>query len=51
MQIKAEEISAIIKKQIENFGREVEVSETGTIISCQRSLPSRVRSPTPAKTE
>ncbi|MDH3998648.1 MAG: F0F1 ATP synthase subunit alpha [Desulfuromonadales bacterium] len=33
MQIKAEEISAIIKKQIENFGREVEVSETGTIIS------------------
>jgi len=33
MQIRAEEISAIIKKQIENFGREVEVSETGTIIS------------------
>ncbi|MDY0269514.1 F0F1 ATP synthase subunit alpha [Trichloromonas sp.] len=33
MEIKAEEISAIIKKQIENFGREVEVSETGTIIS------------------
>jgi F-type H+/Na+-transporting ATPase subunit alpha len=33
MQIRAEEISAIIRKQIENFGREVEVSETGTIIS------------------
>jgi F-type H+-transporting ATPase subunit alpha len=33
MEIKAEEISAIIKKQIENFGREVEVSETGSIIS------------------
>jgi F-type H+-transporting ATPase subunit alpha len=33
MDIRAEEISAIIKKQIENFGREVEVSETGTIIS------------------
>ena len=33
MQIRAEEISAIIKKQIEDFGREVEVSETGTIIS------------------
>ena len=33
MEIKAEEISAIIKKQIENFGREVEVSETGCIIS------------------
>ncbi len=33
MEIRAEEISAIIRKQIENFGREVEVSETGTIIS------------------
>jgi F-type H+-transporting ATPase subunit alpha len=33
MEIRAEEISAIIKKQIENFGREIEVSETGTIIS------------------
>ncbi len=33
MDIRAEEISAIIRKQIENFGREVEVSETGTIIS------------------
>jgi F-type H+-transporting ATPase subunit alpha len=33
MEIRAEEISAIIKQQIENFGREVEVSETGTIIS------------------
>jgi F-type H+-transporting ATPase subunit alpha len=33
MQIRAEEISAIIKKQVESFGREVEVSETGTIIS------------------
>jgi F-type H+-transporting ATPase subunit alpha len=31
--IGAGEISAIIKKQIEDFGREVEVSETGTIIS------------------
>ncbi len=33
MEIRAEEISAIIKKQIENYGREIEVSETGTIIS------------------
>jgi F-type H+-transporting ATPase subunit alpha len=33
MQVRAEEISAIIRKQIESFGREVEVSETGTIIS------------------
>ena len=38
MQIKAEEISAIIKKQIENFGREVEVSETGTIISASDGI-------------
>ena len=27
MEIRAEEISAIIKKQIENYGREIEVSE------------------------
>ena len=38
MQIKAEEISAIIKNQIENFGREVEVSETGTIISASDGI-------------
>ncbi len=33
MEIRAEEISAIIKRQIKDFGREVDVSETGTIIS------------------
>ncbi len=33
MEIRAEEISAIIKKQIQDFGGEVEVSETGHIIS------------------
>mgnify|MGYP000462918017 CR=1 FL=1 len=33
MEIRAEEICNIIKKQIENFDREVEVSEMGTIIS------------------
>ncbi|MDY0211920.1 MAG: F0F1 ATP synthase subunit alpha [Desulfuromonadaceae bacterium] len=33
MEIKAEEISAIIKKQIENYAGGVEVSETGSIIS------------------
>jgi len=33
MQIRAEEISEIIKKQIKEYGKEVEVSETGTIIS------------------
>jgi F-type H+-transporting ATPase subunit alpha len=38
MQIKAEEISAIIKKQIEDFGREVEVSETGTVISASDGI-------------
>jgi F-type H+-transporting ATPase subunit alpha len=33
MEIKAEEISAIIRKQIENYEGGVEVSETGSIIS------------------
>ncbi len=33
MKIRAEEISEIIKKQIKEYGTEVEVSETGTIIS------------------
>ena len=33
MEIRAEEISEIIKKQIKDYGKEVEVAETGTIIS------------------
>ena len=33
MEIRAEEISEIIKKQIKGYGKEVEVAETGTIIS------------------
>jgi len=33
MDIKAEEICAIIEQQIENFDREIEISEMGTIIS------------------
>jgi len=33
MQIRAEEISAIIRKQIKEYGKEVAVAETGTIIS------------------
>ena len=33
MQIKAEEISEIIRKQIKDYGKDVEVAETGTIIS------------------
>ncbi len=33
MEIRAEEISEIIRKQIKGYGKEVQVSETGTIIS------------------
>ena len=33
MQIRAEEISSIIKKQISDYERKVEVAETGTVIS------------------
>ncbi|HOP39559.1 MAG TPA: F0F1 ATP synthase subunit alpha [Geobacteraceae bacterium] len=33
MELRAEEISEIIRKQIEGYGTEVEVAETGTIIS------------------
>ncbi len=33
MQIRAEEISEIIKQQIQNYDKKVEVSETGTVIS------------------
>jgi F-type H+/Na+-transporting ATPase subunit alpha len=33
MQIRAEEISEIIRKQIKEYGKDVEVAETGTIIS------------------
>ncbi len=33
MDIRAAEISAILKKQIENFGQEAEVSEVGQVLS------------------
>ncbi len=33
MQIKAEEISQILKKQIRDFGKKVEILETGTVLS------------------
>ncbi|MBI4373829.1 MAG: F0F1 ATP synthase subunit alpha, partial [Deltaproteobacteria bacterium] len=33
MEIKAEEISSIIKKQIKDYGKKVEVSEVGTVLS------------------
>src|SRR5215510_3746573 len=34
MEIKAEEISRIIRKQIEDFDQKVAVLETGTVLSC-----------------
>ena len=33
MEIKVEEISRIIRQQVENYDRQVEVSETGTVLS------------------
>ena len=33
MQIRAEEISEIIKKQIQDYDKKVEISETGTVLS------------------
>ena len=33
MNIKADEISSIIKKQIRDYEKKVEVSETGTVLS------------------
>jgi len=33
MELRAEEISEIIRRQIEGYGRDIEVAETGTIIS------------------
>ncbi|HSA58796.1 MAG TPA: F0F1 ATP synthase subunit alpha [bacterium] len=33
MEIRAEEISSIIKKQIKDYGKRVEVAETGTVLS------------------
>ena len=33
MDIRAAEISAILKDQIKNFGQEAEVSEVGTVLS------------------
>ena len=34
MGIKAEEISGLIKQQIENYQSEIQVSEVGTVITC-----------------
>ena len=38
MSIKAEEISALIKKQIEGYQSEMEVSEVGTVIQDRKSV-------------
>jgi F-type H+-transporting ATPase subunit alpha len=34
MQLRADEISQLIKKQIQNYDRASQVSETGTVLSC-----------------
>ena len=36
MDIRAAEISDIIKKQIENYDKKVQVSETGTVLTAAR---------------
>ena len=43
MQLSAEEISPIIKKQIQNFDRAALVSETGTVLSDGRRHRARLR--------
>ena len=53
MEIRAEEISEIIRKQIKEYGKEVEVSETGTIISGPTGMDSSwpvVRHSIPSRT-
>ena len=36
MSIQASEISAILKDQIKNFGKEAEVAEVGRVLVCRR---------------
>jgi F-type H+-transporting ATPase subunit alpha len=45
MDIRAAEISAILKEQIRNFGREAEVTEVGQVLQEQahEKSPSRLR--------
>ena len=40
MQIRAEEISKIIKEQIEGYEQRVEMSETGTVLYVAMVLPA-----------
>ena len=42
MDIKAAEISAILKDQIKNFGQEAEVSEVGQVLSRRRRYRPRL---------
>ena len=39
MDIRAAEISAILKEQIENFGSEIEIAEVGRVLSVGTELP------------
>ena len=45
MDIRASEISAILKEQIKNFGKEAEVSEIGQVLSVGDGI-ARVYGPT-----
>ena len=45
MEIKAEEISQIIKEQIKDFDKKVELSETGIVLSVVRGSARMLRDP------
>ena len=46
MDIRAAEISAILKDQIKNFGQEAEVSEVGQVLSVGDGIPASTVSTT-----
>ena len=46
MDIRAAEISAILKEQIKNFGQEAEVSEVGQVLSSVTASPASTASTT-----
>ena len=43
MEIRAEEISQIIRKQIEDYDKKVAVTETGTVLDGRRRHRARLR--------
>ena len=45
MDIRAAEISAILKEQIKNFGQEAEVSEIGQCCRWAKATPPKIRTP------